>query len=193
MVRAKSRYHLVLLAGFVSTIGSASAYSAATSDCLSKSDVTTITRDFFADFPDKAAFDKFADPAKFELLTNVADGAKLRGTGKPASEKIDWIAGMFRDHKALFTDMSGLNRPEFSYVKGQLRGEEPSVDNGRTTSTFPKNECVLGVTYRATGQRCVMSQELSNLALTFIKKGQKVKLATVEMFFESCTEKKPGN
>jgi hypothetical protein len=38
-----------------------------------------------------------------------------------------------------------------------------------------------------------MSQELSNLALTFITDEHKVKLATVEMFFATCSEKRPEN
>lgn len=174
-------------------IASPCCYAAGSLDCLSASDVSTIKRDFFASFPNRTAFDKAVDPSNFQLLTNVADGDALRRAGKPANEKIDWIMGVFRDHKPLFADMSGLDRAEYSYVKGQLRGEEPAVENGRTTTRFPKNECVLEVTYRATGQRCVMSQELSDLSLTFIRDAHAVKLASVEMFFIACTEKKAGN
>jgi hypothetical protein len=177
------------VACFAAAIASPSCYAVGSADCLSAFDVSSIKRDFFTDFGSKTTFDKFVDPANFELLTNAADGAMLRRAGRPASEKIVWITGMFRDHKPLFADMSGLDRPIFSYVKGELQGKEPSVDNGRATTKFPKNECVLEVTYRATGQRCVMSQELSNLSLTFIKDAHKLKLASVEMFFATCSEK----
>ncbi|PMS18382.1 hypothetical protein C0Z18_17580 [Trinickia dabaoshanensis] len=169
-------------------IASSCCHAAALPDCLSTSDVSIISHDVFTDFPSRGAFEKFVDSGKFELLTNVADGAMLRRAGRPAKEKIDWLLGVFHDHEAVFKDMSGFERPRFSYMKGQLRGKEPSVDDGRTTTTFPKHECVREVTYRATGRQCVMSQELSNLSLTFIKDEQKLKLATVELFFVTCSE-----
>ena len=158
-------------------------------NCFSNSDISDIQRDFILHFPTKAAFESFADAEKFELLTNAADGAILGRAGRPANEKIDWFLSLFRDHELLFTDMSGFELPRFSYLKGQLRGKQPSVDDGRTTTSFPKNECVTEVTFRAVGQRCVMAQQLSNLSLTFIKERRKLKLATVEVFFVTCSEK----
>jgi len=70
-------------------------YEAGSLDCLSTSNVSTIKRDFFTDFPNKAACDGFVDRAKFELLTIAADGVMLRGAENPTSQKIDWITRHF--------------------------------------------------------------------------------------------------
>lgn len=193
MVRVKSRRFLLVVLGIVASAWCADASAIPLSDCLTQSDVASIDRDFFGAYPDRAAFEKFVDPAKFELLTNVADGAMLQRTGKPASKKIDWFIGMVNDHQTLFPDRTSFEKPVFDYVKGQLRGEEPSVENGRATKTFPKHECVLDVTYQAKGAQCVMSQRLSNLAITFIKQKHKVKLTSVEVFFITCPESKARN
>lgn len=193
MVRVKSRRFVLMLLGIVASAYCANASAIPLSECLTRSDVSTIERDFFGAYPDRAAFEKFVDPAKFRLSTNAADGALLQRTPNPASKKIDWFIGMVNDHPALFPDKAGFEQPVFDYVKGQLRGEEPSVENGRATQTFPKHECVLDVSYRAKGAQCVMDQRLSNLAITFIKEKNKIKLTSVEVFFITCPEPKAGS
>lgn len=193
MVRVKSRRFVLMLLGIVASAYCASASAMPLSECLTRSDVSTIDRDFFGAYPDRSAFEKFVDPEKFKLLTNAADGALLQRTPNPASKKIDWFIGMLSDHGALFLDRTGFEQPVFDYVKGQLRGVEPSVENGRATKIFPKHECVLDVTYHAQGAQCVMNQRLSNLAITFIKEKNKIKLSSVEVFFITCPEPKAGN
>jgi len=193
MVRVKFHSFLLMALGIVASTWCADACAIPLSDCLTQSDVTSIDRDFFGAYPDRVAFEKFVDPAKFELLTNVADGAMLQRTAKPASKKIDWFIGMVNNHQTLFPDGTGFEPAVFDYVKGQLSGEEPSVENGRATKTFPKHECVLDVTYHAKGTQCVMNQRLSNLAITFIKQKHKVTLTSVEVFFITCPESKAGN
>jgi hypothetical protein len=193
MVRVKFHRFLLMVLGIVASTWCGDASAIALSDCLTQSDVTSIDRDFFGAYPDRVAFEKFVDPVKFELLTNVADGAMLQRTAKPASEKIDWFLGMVNDHPTLFPDRTSFEPPVFDYVKGQLRGVEPSVENGRATKTFPKHECVLDVAYHAKGTQCVMNQRLSNLAITFIKQKHKIKLTSVEVFFIACPESKGGN
>lgn len=188
---AKLHTFLLMSLGMVAAAGCSSARAIPLSECLSQSDVSNITRHFISHFPDKTAFDNFVDPAKFKLLTNAADGAMLERSGKPANEKIDWFIALYNDHKALFSDLTEFNKPEFEYEKGQLRGEQISVESGRSTRVFPKNECVLDVTYRIRDGQCIMSQQLSNLAITFIKERGKVKLSSIEVFFITCQESKP--
>ena len=193
MVRVKFHRFLLMVLGIVASTWCADASAIALSDCLTQSDVASIDRNFFGTYPDRAAFEKFVDPARFALLTNVSDGAILQRTAKPASKKIDWFIGMVNDHQTLFPDRTGFESPVFDYVKGQLRGEEPSVENGRATKTFPKHECVLDVTYRAKGTQCMLDHRVSNLAITFIKQKHKIKLTSVEVFFITCPESKTGN
>lgn len=192
MARAKLRRFIFMLLGIVASAYCANASAISLSDCLTQSDVSTIDRDFFGTYPDKTAFEKYVDPAKFELLTNAADGAMLQRTANPASKKINWFIGILNDHKALFPDRTSFDSPDFDYVKRQFRGETPSVDNGRSTKIFPTNECVLEATYHLKVTQCVMSQKLYSLAITFIKEKRKIKLAAIEMFFCPAPRQSPG-
>ena len=191
MVRAKLYKILSLALSAAAIFGCTNAYAIPVPDCLSAGDASEIKQKFFASFPDKIAFNNYADPSRFELQTNVVDGVALQRGGRTAAEKIDWLMSVFGDHKVLFENMTGFDHPIFSYIKGQLKGMEPSVDNGRTSTHFPKNECVLDVEFRAVGARCVMSQQLQNMALIFIKRKNRTMLTTVEIFFIACQENRP--
>lgn len=191
MVRAKLYKILLLALSAAAIFGCANTYAIPVPDCLSAGDVSEIKQRFFASFPDKIAFNNYADPSRFELQTNVVDGVALQRDGRTAAKKIDWLMSVFGDHKALFENMTGFDHPIFSYIKGQLRGVEPSVDNGRTSKHFPKDECVLDAEFRAVGARCVMSQQLQDMALIFIKRKNRMLLTTVEIFFISCQEYRP--
>lgn len=190
MALAKLYKMLPLVVGAAAIFGCADVHAGPLSICLSASDVSGIKHGFFSNFPDHAAFNNYVDQSKFKLLTNAIDGVALQSSGRPVGEKIDWLMSMFGEHKPLFENMKGFDQPTFSYIKGELRGGELSVDNGRTSTHFPKNECVRAVEFRAVGAQCVMSQRLQNLTLSFIKNKDRITLASVEIFFIACQGEK---
>jgi len=92
------------------------------------------------------------------------------------------------DHKELFSGFA-FDKPDFTYMKGQLRGGKSSVDNLRTSKRFPKDECVQEVNYDPPPGACVMSQRLTGLSLRFVKDERPLSLGSVEMFFNACDAK----
>jgi len=190
MALAKLQKILPLIVGVAAIFGCTGVRAGPLSICLSASDVSSIKREFFSTFPDHAAFDNYVDQSKFKLLTNVINGAALQSSGRPVGEKIDWLMTTFDEHKPLFENMKGLDQPTFSYIKGELRGLQLSVDNGRTSTHFPKNECVRDVEFTAVGTQCVMSQRLQNLTFSFIKNENRTILASVGIYFIACQDKK---
>ena len=156
--------------------------------CVTTAELQSVQQNFFARFPDADAFASYADKSKFVLRTNVASGRELQQTGKPTSDKIDWLVRTMNEHKELFSDFA-FDKPDFMYMKGQLKGAKASVDNLRSSKSFPKNECVQEVTYDMPAGACVMSQRLSGLSLAFVKDERPFTLRSVEMFFVACTAK----
>jgi hypothetical protein len=173
---------------FAVLCASNTAFAAPQEGCITTSELQTVQQDFFTHFPDANAFTTYADKRKFELLTNVASGRELEQGGKPTSDKIDWLIRTINDHKELFSGFA-FGKPDFSYMKGQLRGGKPSVDNLRTSKRFPKDECVQEVNYDLPSGACVMSQRLTRLSLSFVKDERPLSLRGVEMFFNVCTAK----
>jgi len=164
------------------------AFAGPKDSCITTHDLQTLQRDFFTHFPDAQAFAKYVDKSQFELLTNAPEGRKLEQGGSPTAEKIDWVIRTMNTHKDLFSGFA-FDKPDFTYMRGQLRGGQPSVDNLRTSKRFPKNECVQEVNYDIPSGACVMSQRLNRLSITFVKDERPLSLSSVEMFFIACTAK----
>ena len=164
------------------------AFAGPKESCITTDDLQTLQRDFFTHFPDAKAFSKYVDRSQFELLTNASEGRKLEQGGRPTAEKIDWLIHTMNTYKDLFSGFQ-FDKPDFTYMRGQLRGGKPSVDNLRTSTRFPKDECVQEVNYDIPSGACVMSQRLTRLSITFVKDKRPLSLASVEMFFIACTAK----
>jgi len=164
------------------------ALAAPQESCLTQTDLQAVQQNFFAHFPDANAFRQYADKSKFRLLTNAASGRDLEQNGKPTADKIDWLVGTMNDHKELFSNFA-FDKPDFTYMKGQLKGGKPSVDNLRTSKRFPANECVQEVTYAVPSGACAMGQRLTDLSVTFVKDEHPLSLRSVEMYFDACPVK----
>jgi hypothetical protein len=164
------------------------AHAAPKEGCVTQAELDDLQSHFFSHFPDASAFRKYADQKDFRLLTNVASGRDLEQSGKPVDEKVDWIFSTLRDHKELFANYA-FDKPDLTYMKGQLRGAKSSVDNLSRTKHLPKNECVQEVTYSIPQGACVMSQRLTNLSLQFVKDERPLSLRGVDMFFVACPAK----
>ncbi|MGY6162931.1 hypothetical protein [Paraburkholderia strydomiana] len=165
-----------------------SAFAQPQESCITPSDLQSLQRDFFAHFPDANAFARSVDKSKFELLTNAPEGRRLEQGGSPTGDKIDWLIRTFNDHSELFSGFA-FEKPDFTYMRGQLRGGKPSVNNLRTSKRFPKDECVQEVNYDVPTGPCVVSQQLTRLSITFVKDERPLSLRSVEMFFNACTAK----
>lgn len=184
MERAKAFF--LFLVGMSMAFACTTVSAVPLSDCVTQANIATLKHDFFTNLPNRSAFDAYVDRTKFKLHTNAMDGAALQREGKPVQQKIDWIIDIFNDHKGLFVNAEKIQATEFTYIKGQLRGREPSVDNIITSARFPKAECVYEVTFRTSGKACDLSQRLSNLSFTFVKDERGLLLSSVDMFFEAC-------
>jgi hypothetical protein len=112
----------------------------------------------------------------------------LERTDRPSNEKIDWLIATMNEHKELFSGFA-FGKPDFVYMKGQLRGGKPSVDNLRSSKQFPKSECVGEVVYNLPLGACIMSQRVSTLRLAFVKDERPFSLWDVELFFAPCSVK----
>ncbi|WP_245641660.1 hypothetical protein [Paraburkholderia bannensis] len=104
------------------------AHAASKDGCVTQAELDDLQSHFFSGFPDANAFKKYTDKNDFRLLTNVASGRDLEQGGKPVDEKVDWIFTTLRDHKELFSNYA-FDKPDLTYMKGQLRGAKSSVDN----------------------------------------------------------------
>lgn len=159
-----------------------------TDRCFTASDLADLQHNFFQHFPDAGAFSRYADTERFELLTNAPPGRELRDNHRPTREKIAWLLSVFTDYKELFAGFS-FEQPDFTYMKGQLKGAAATADNLRTRQRFPKNECVQEVNYDLPAGPCVASQMLTRLSITFVKDERPLRLSSVEMFFNRCKSK----
>ena len=155
-------------------------------DCIAIAEVKALNQNFFAHFPAAEAFRRYADERKFTLRSSLPDGRTLEKTGRPLNEKIDWLVTTMNEHKVLFSGFA-FGDPEFMYMKGELRGGKPSVDNLRSSKRFPKNECVREVVYYLPWGDCVASQRVSTLSLAFVKNERRFSLGDVELFFAACS------
>lgn len=176
---------LAAAASFALPGSSIAAVVVPTDQCFTASDLADLQRDFFQHFPDAGAFSRYADKERFELLTNAPPGRELRDNHRPTREKIAWLLSVFTDYRELFAGFS-FERPDFTYMKGQLKGAEATVNNLRTRKHFPKDECVQEVNYDLPGGPCVGSQMLTRLSITFVKDERPLRLSSVEMFFNRC-------
>lgn len=189
MEHAKSAIRPIAAAFALALVcASHSAFAVPQNICFTSADLQSVQEIFFAHFPDADAFKKYADKSKFELLTNVQAGVDLEKNHKPAGEKVDWLVRTMIDHKELFSNFA-FEKPDFTYMKGQLRGGTPSVDNLTTSKKFPKNECVQQVNYQLPRGACAMSQRLQGFSLSFVKDERPLSLRGVEMFFYTCPGK----
>ena len=159
-----------------------------TDQCFTASDLADLQHNFFQHFPDTGAFSRYADKERFELLTNAPPGRELRDNHRPTREKIAWLLSVFTDYEELFAGVS-FEQPDFTYMKGRLKGAAATVDNLRTRKRFPKNECVQEVNYDLPAGPCVASQMLTRLSITFVKDERPLRLSSVEMFFNRCKSK----
>ena len=179
---------LATAATFALSGSSIAAVVVPTDQCFTASDLADLQRNFFQHFPDAGAFSKYADKEHFELLTNAPPGRELRDNHRPAREKIAWLLSVFTDYRELFAGFS-FERPDFTYMKGQLKGAAATVNNLRTRKRFPENECVQEVNYDLPAEPCVASQMLTRLSITFVKDERPLRLTSVEMFFNRCASK----
>ncbi|CAB3698088.1 hypothetical protein LMG22037_03350 [Paraburkholderia phenoliruptrix] len=164
------------------------AFASPKESCFTTRDLQTLQRNFFTHFPDANAFERYVDKSQFELRTNAPEGRQLEDGGSPTAKKIDWVIRTMNTHKDLFSGFE-FDKPDFTYMRGQLRGGKPSVKNLRTSKRFPKDECVQEVNYDIPSGACVMSQRLNRLSITFVKDERPLSLSSVEMFFIACTAK----
>jgi hypothetical protein len=173
---------------FALLCAASAAYAAPKEGCVTQAELNDLQSQFFSRFPDPNAFRKYVDQNDFRLLTNVASGRELELSGKPVDEKVDWIFTTLRDHRELFANYA-FDDPDLTYMKGEVRGAKPSVDNLTRAKKLPKNECVQEVTYSIPQGACVLSQRLTNLSLQFVKDERPLSLRGVEMFFVACSAK----
>jgi hypothetical protein len=158
--------------------------------CVTPAELADLQKTFFGHFPDADAFKKYADTHRFDLRTNAPAGRQLDTNGRPTAEKIDWVVKSLKENKELFSGFA-FDKPDYAYMKGQLRGATPSIYRLRSTKRFPRNECVQEVTYSLPpgAGACVMSQRATNVSLAFVKDERPLSLRDVEMFFIACDTK----
>ncbi|AXF18788.1 hypothetical protein [Paraburkholderia caledonica] len=167
---------------------SSAALCAPQEGCVTPAGLADLQQNFFARFPDAGAFRKYVDSRRFELRTNAPAGRELETNGRPTGEKIDWVVKTLNENKELFSGFV-FDKPDYAYMKGQLRGAAPSIYRLRSSKRFPKNECVQEVTYSLPPGACVMSQRMTGFSFAFVKDERPMSLRDVEMFFIACDTK----
>jgi len=182
--------HKLIAAALASALfcASSAALCAPQEGCVTPAELADLQQNFFPRFPDPAAFKKYADARSFALRTNAPEGRALETNGRPTAEKIDWVVKTLSENKELFSGFA-FDKPDYAYMKGQLRGAKPSIYRLRNSKRFPKNECVQEVTYSLPPGACSMSQRMTGFSFAFVKDERPMSLRDVEMFFMICDTK----